>query len=161
MKDSIIKTLSLVRVIETEGIYKGLNKTEVYMDGKLFTSFPPNQKQPRKNCKKITINCFIYNVNWLPDFEYKQINFTRVNSDTNGNSRYVCHFLNLMSEQEKGNMRINPMRACWYEGAIKRAKQLGGRKFHNKQYGGGIVFQETNPKQLEQEINQLMKLLGE
>jgi hypothetical protein len=29
-----------------------------------------------------------------------------------------------------------------YTIALALAKTLGGRKFHNKQYGGGIVFQE-------------------
>jgi hypothetical protein len=28
-----------------------------------------------------------------------------------------------------------------YAQALKRAKQLGGKKYHNKKYGGGIVFQ--------------------
>ena len=59
------------------------------------------------------------------------IEFTRVSADINGNSRHVCHFLNFIKEDEKAS----------YEVAIKRGNKLGGRKFHNKQYGGGIVFQ--------------------
>ena len=65
-----------------------------------------------------------------------KIEFTRVKSDINGNPRYVCHFFNLLKDNEKqvGN----------YELAVKRANKIGGRKFHNKQYGGGIVFQSYN-----------------
>jgi hypothetical protein len=61
------------------------------------------------------------------------IEFTRANNDTNGNPRYICHFTNLLKEDQTG-----------YETALKNAKQFGGRKFHNKQYGGGIVFQSYN-----------------
>lgn len=61
--------------------------------------------------------------------------FTRVNSDINGNPRYVIHFLNFFNESENNKT---------YDIALKRAKKLGGRKFNNKQYGGGIVFQSYN-----------------
>ena len=61
----------------------------------------------------------------------KQIDFTRINNDINGNPRFVCHFLNFLKDDEPTS----------YELALKRSRQLGGRKFHNKQYGGGIVFQ--------------------
>ena len=75
----------------------------------------------------------------------KPSDFIRVNSDINGNSRFVCHYLNLNSDAEasvimgwnsKGQL-VNDK----YAQALERAKQLGGRKYHNKQYGGGIVFQ--------------------
>jgi hypothetical protein len=58
-----------------------------------------------------------------------KIDFKRVNNDTNGNPRYVCHFLNIADN---------------YEQAVKLANTIGGKKFHNKQYGGGIVFQSYN-----------------
>jgi len=61
----------------------------------------------------------------------KQIDFTRINNDINGNPRYVCHFLNFLNDSDPTS----------YELALSRSRQLGGRKFHNKQYGGGIVFQ--------------------
>lgn len=70
----------------------------------------------------------------------ERINFERINNDINGNPRYVIHFLNLDS--------------C-YEKALKKAKNLGGRKFHNKSYGGGIVFQSYNLDSLEQKIFEL------
>lgn len=70
------------------------------------------------------------------------IEFTKINNDVNGNPRYVCHFLNFIKEDEKAS----------YDVAIKRGNKLGGRKFHNKQYGGGIVFQSYNIEDLEKRI---------
>lgn len=67
-------------------------------------------------------------------------NFTRVNNDVNGNPRYVFHFLNL---------------ADTYERALFLAKKIGGRKFHNKQYGGGIAIQSYNIDKDIELINQL------
>jgi len=77
--------------------------------------------------------------------------FTRVNNDTNGNPRYVIHFLDL--EIEKDYTKTLTER---YTNALKTAKKLGGRKFHNKQYGGGIVFQSYNNHALATQLNQLI-----
>ena len=54
-----------------------------------------------------------------------KIDFTRINNDVNGNPRYVCHFLNFVKKGEE---------TCTYGTALIRAKKIGGRKFHNKQY---------------------------
>jgi len=67
-------------------------------------------------------------------------NFTRVNNDVYGNPRYVIHFLQLLNEEENISIPFNKK----YEYALKKAKKIGGKKFHNKQYGGGIVFQSYN-----------------
>jgi hypothetical protein len=67
--------------------------------------------------------------------------FTRIKNDINGNPRYVIHFLDLNND---------------YENALKTARKLGGRKFHNKQYGGGIVFQSYNNHALANQLNQLI-----
>lgn len=67
-------------------------------------------------------------------------NFTRINNDTNGNPRYVFHFLELADN---------------YSEALKIAKKIGGKKFHNKQYGGGIVIQSYNLKRDIEDINNL------
>ena len=63
----------------------------------------------------------------MSDFTVDDI--TRISNDSNGNPRYVLHYLALAST---------------YSEALYIAKQRGGRKFHNKQYGGGIAFQEYN-----------------
>jgi hypothetical protein len=66
--------------------------------------------------------------------------FTRIKNDVNGNPRFVCHFLHFSRN---------------YSDALYLAKKLGGRKFHNKQYGGGIVFQCYNLPELCNRINEL------
>lgn len=87
------------------------------------------------------------------DVEAGGLTFTRINNDVNGNPRYVIHFLNLLKDGEKG-----------YETALKRAKKIGGRKFHNKQYGGGIVFQSYNindtAKHIKETLADSKKLSG-
>ena len=71
------------------------------------------------------------------------IRFTRVNNDVNGNPRYVCHYLNLAND---------------YDDAVKIAKKIGAKRFHTKQYGGGIVFQSYDIKDTEKRIIELVKI---
>jgi hypothetical protein len=66
--------------------------------------------------------------------------FTRINNDTNGNPRFVVHYLQVAES---------------YERALYLARKIGGRKFHNKQYGGGIAFQSYNIDWLENKIRQI------
>lgn len=66
-----------------------------------------------------------------------KIEFTRLNNDVNDNPRYAVHFLNIADS---------------YDRALQLAKSIGGRKFHNKQYGGGIVFQSYNIQDTEKDI---------
>lgn len=54
-------------------------------------------------------------------------NFTRIKNDVNGNPRFVTSWLGYGF--------------ATYEAALTAARKIGGRKFHNKQFGGGIVFQ--------------------
>jgi hypothetical protein len=79
--------------------------------------------------------------------------FTRVNNDVNGNPRYVIHFLNFINDEEKKFLTWRNQ----YEYALKKAKILGGKKFHNKQYGGGIVFQSYDVGGLYDDIMELQK----
>jgi hypothetical protein len=86
-----------------------------------------------------------------------EIEFTRVNNDVNGNPRYVCHFLNLNTQAETaatGEAWVPT--STKYDLALARARSLGGRKFHNKQYGGGIVFQCYNLRELREKIAQVV-----
>lgn len=95
----------------------------------------------------------------------EKIEFTRVNNDTNGNPRYVCHFLSLINEKDEAEIKADfaetLAREPWkftnlkYEHALLKAKKIGGRKFHNKQYGGGIVFQSYNIADTEKSILEL------
>ena len=86
--------------------------------------------------------------------------FTRINNDVNGNPRYVVHYLNLLTEQDKlipvwneSGARVYPTK---YEIAVKRANKIGGRKYHTKRYGGGIVFQSYSLKELENSIREIV-----
>lgn len=94
----------------------------------------------------------------------RTIEFTRVNNDANGNPRYVCHFLEFISDKDEENHNLGKNKTDYntaykYVLALKRAKQLGGRKFHNKQFGGGIVFQSYNIKETERKILELINSL--
>lgn len=84
---------------------------------------------------------------------------TKVNHDINGNPRRVVHFLALINEGDRiasdhrngDAFAINTR----YEIALDKARKIGGHKFHNKQYGGGIVFQSYNDSEL---INRICEL---
>lgn len=83
-----------------------------------------------------------------------KIEFTRVKNDTNGNPRYVCHFLILNTQEELeavGGLMSKYQLAC------KRANKIGGKKYTGKSYGGGIVFQSYN---LDEEVREINRLTG-
>ena len=83
--------------------------------------------------------------------------FTRVKNDINGNPRFVAHFLAFTTPDDlAGYMGLDKITQK-YNLALSRAKALGGRKFHNKQYGGGIVFCTYSLNTLCDEINSLME----
>ena len=83
------------------------------------------------------------------------VDFTRINNDGNGNPRYVCHFLSFLKPYEfHGQYDVSQ-----YDVALSRSRQFGGRKFHNKQYGGGIVFQSYEIERLGKEIEAFVKSL--
>ncbi|MEI8138163.1 MAG: hypothetical protein WCH21_12635 [Bacteroidota bacterium] len=84
----------------------------------------------------------------------KTTDFTKVNHDTNGNPRYVCHFLHFLKTTDSFVDGFNI--DAKYRLALKRAKKIGGKKFHNKQYGGGIVFQSYNLDSTVEAINTLL-----
>lgn len=61
--------------------------------------------------------------------------FTKINVDTNGNPRYVIHYLACCP------YAWNEHNISKYEKVVKLMNKIGGRKYHTKKYGGGIVFQ--------------------
>jgi len=99
-----------------------------------------------------------------------QIDFTRINNDVNGNPRYVCHFLDIpLTKLELSIIedKVTTAKALQqntigldltlkYNAALIKARKLGGKKFHNKQYGGGIVFQSYNIRDIERKILELV-----
>lgn len=69
-----------------------------------------------------------------------KLDFTRINNDINGNPRLVVHFFNLLTKEEiNSNLLTTGIK---YDLALMRAKTVGGKKYHNKAYGGGVVFQD-------------------
>lgn len=84
-----------------------------------------------------------------------KIEWTRISSDINGNSRHVCHFLAVLGKADE-SVHLEQKYAL----ALKRAATLGGCKFHNKQYGGGIVFQ-VSAGQLDHLSERIATLAGE
>lgn len=79
------------------------------------------------------------------------ITLTRINNDENGNPRYVVHFLNFITPKDQKSG------VDTYELAVKRARSIGGKKYHTKSYGGGIVFQSYNTKELTSRIVEMYK----
>ena len=75
----------------------------------------------------------------------KGYKLTRVKNDVNGNPRYAIHFLALLSDKDKND--------DGYTTALKKSRAYGGRKYHTKSFGGGIVFQCYNTNELIDFIN--------
>ena len=65
--------------------------------------------------------------------------FMKVNHDSNGNPRYVIHYLAFSKViTDKSNVYTD------YAEVLKWCSSRGGKKFHTKAFGGGIVFQTYN-----------------
>ena len=80
-----------------------------------------------------------------------QVEWTRVNSDQYGNPRYVVHFTDY--ERLAGlDPDYSKDLSTRYANTVKHAHKLNGRKFHNKQYGGGILFCTYEPLDVEKSI---------
>jgi hypothetical protein len=82
--------------------------------------------------------------------------FTRINNDVNGNPRYVVHFTQLVNDTDRATASHPPRFGSileLYRIAVKKANKLGGRKYHTKSYGGGIVFQSYCLDNLCERIN--------
>lgn len=88
-----------------------------------------------------------------PTVKPETLDFTRANNDVNGNPRYVVAFSYLLSEKEAWDYNLSVSQR--YNNALFNAKKIGGKKFHNKQFGGGIVFQCYSLPDLTKEIAQL------
>ena len=73
-------------------------------------------------------------------------NFTKIDNNAMGNPRYVLHFTNINQHDTAFNT---------YDNALYIAKSLGGKKYHNKKYGGGIVFSTYNLANLIVKLNAL------
>lgn len=116
----------------------------------------------KTNCLSVTDESAKDLISFLSNFLPRKIDFTRINNDTNGNPRYVCHFLEFINdkiesdikERFKLTLEQNQFKRTelLYSEAVQIAKTLGGKKYNNKSYGGGIVFQSYNIQDLEKSI---------
>ncbi len=73
------------------------------------------------------------------NMEYKKIKH-----DINGNPRYVIHFMKLLTQNELDSFSGIDKITQAYALALKKAKKLGGKAYHGKDFGGGIVFKSFN-----------------
>jgi hypothetical protein len=76
----------------------------------------------------------------MSDFE-----LTRLSGyDVNGNPRYVCHYHALLTQAEKADpeniWKVYQGMTQGYHIATSRAREIGGKRYRAKWYGGGIVF---------------------
>jgi hypothetical protein len=74
------------------------------------------------------------------EFSIDGIDWWRANNDINGNPRWVCHFTQIIQDYYSPTYKEHFDVDDKYKIALNRAKKFGGRRFHNKQYGGGILF---------------------
>jgi len=98
------------------------------------------------------------------------MDLTRIDNDHDGGPRYVVHFLSVCNNKDdeeasrlaasygltgsyKAGSKINFL----YEIALKKAKEIGGRKYNNTSYGGGIVFRSVyNTEDLIKKIKSIL-----
>lgn len=75
----------------------------------------------------------------------------RINRDVNGNPRYVIWYGDLLTDADRGTLRIEER---WPTG-LARGKALGGRQFRGRSFGGGIVFQSYSTDELARDISRV------
>lgn len=80
------------------------------------------------------------------------MDWKRIKNDINGNGRWVCHWTTL---ETKPNYKLTLTER--YAKAVELAHEIGGRKYHTKDYPGGIVFQTHGPEQMAPIINELLE----
>lgn len=81
----------------------------------------------------------------------KTHNGTRVKADTYGNPRYVWHYLDMLTDVERGIR--HGLTGC--EIAVKRARKIGGKRYRGRDFGGGIVFTTYSPEVVQDKIDRL------
>lgn len=92
------------------------------------------------------------------------IEFTRINNDVNGNPRYVCHYTAILTEKDNALFPLvcetiaqaSQNMSRRYALAVSRANKIGGRKYHTRNYGGGIVFQSYSLQETAEAIRKAL-----
>ncbi|MFX1709021.1 hypothetical protein PV783_33955 [Chitinophaga sp. CC14] len=57
-------TVTAVAIKETEGPYKGFQRTEIYRDGILIGCFLPHEVQPKRSATEIVVKGVQYRLKW-------------------------------------------------------------------------------------------------
>jgi hypothetical protein len=76
----------------------------------------------------------------------------RQTTNTHGHPRFAVHFLSLLTKAECNSDDSIPN---LYALALSKAKKLGGKKYHNKKFGGGIIFTTFDEHELEKQLKEL------
>jgi len=90
-----------------------------------------------------------------------EIDVTRIKNDVNGNPRYVIHFLAVYQHKLAKAYKetfITKAFDTGYDFACLLGNRAGFKRFHNKQYGGGLVFQSYN---VQQDLNNLERAIDD
>ena len=90
------------------------------------------------------------------DTKMTKYDWTRVDNDSNGNPRYVVHFIQVIPETMTDDGSINAI-SQRFERVVKLMNKIGGKRFSNKQYGGGIVFQSYSLPETEEAIDRIIR----
>lgn len=94
--------------------------------------------------------------------EMSEIGLTRVGNDVSGNPRFACKYYAVLSTEEEETPNTLARRgepSAHYALAIRKANRIGGRKYHTKKFGGGLVFTEYESV-LREKIWQLRNGMG-
>lgn len=101
--------------------------------------------------------------------------FHRVNNGSDGSERYECSYYHLSKKEDSPDpvffsdgSSMDTNRLCWYfwnesqkthefRMALARSRKIGGMKFNNKTFIGGIVFRTNCLQELANSINGIMK----
>ena len=75
--------------------------------------------------------------------------------DTNGNRRYVIHYLPIYNAiKSRTGMNHGALSDTPYIVAVDAMRSIGGKRYHNRKYGGGISFAGANLATLGAEIEE-------
>ncbi len=149
--DKVVKKGNKTTVLYTKKAKKKAVSKKKVSQGVLFgVKNKPAKKTDMKSTHKDTKshNVNIRVVSGIGEIGEK---FTRINNDVNGNPRYVIHFFDVLNTEERNSLPFTKL----YEYAVKKAKKIGGKKYSNKSYGGGIVFQSYNIENTWKKIQEL------
>jgi hypothetical protein len=73
--------------------------------------------------------------------------FYRIDNSNEMQPRYIIHWLAFA--------RFKTLKVKSYEDALRIAKKIGGKRFHNKKFGGGIAFYSWEISNLVFKINSI------